>query len=355
MPVYFYETSIGKIGIAEKNGNITNLYFETDKPPEDIEINETPLLQEAAQQLQSYLTGDSKEFNLPLKPSGTDFMEQVWESLCKIPYGKTVSYKEIAVDVDSPKAVRAVGLANNRNPIPIFIPCHRVIGSDGSLVGYGGGLELKERLIGLETMKNSCGFFQYGQKEIAYLKKKDKKLGAAIERIGKIERGTIADPFTALISSIVSQQISNKAAETVWNRLDELLESMTPESITKTELSQIQGCGMTNKKAEYIKGIADVALCGKINFKTLHMLSDQEIIQKLSSLHGVGIWTVEMLLIFSLNRPNVVSYGDLAIRRGMMNLYGLKELSKEQFNQYRAKYAPYGSVASLYLWVMSED
>lgn len=196
-------------------------------------------------------------------------------------------------------------------------------------------------------------FFEYGQKEMAYLKSKDKKLGAAIDEIGLIRRQVIPDPFIALLFSIVSQQISNKAAETVWNRLGSLLGNITPESIAEADLSEIQGCGMSRRKAGYIKGIADAAISGIIDFNTLHTLNDEEIIQKLSSLHGVGVWTAEMMLIFSFCRPNVLSYKDLAICRGIMNLYGLKELSRERFERYRKRYSPYGSVASLYLWALS--
>ncbi|HYF81942.1 MAG TPA: DNA-3-methyladenine glycosylase [Clostridia bacterium] len=195
--------------------------------------------------------------------------------------------------------------------------------------------------------------FEYGQKEIDYLKSKDKKLGAAIDRIGIINRRITPDPFTALVSSVVGQQISSKAADTVWNRLNSLLGSITPESITQAELSGIQGCGMSVRKAEYIKGVAEAAISGEVDFHTLHSLTDEEIIKKLSSLHGVGVWTAEMLLIFSLCRPDVVSYKDLAICRGMMNLYGLKELPKDKFERYRKRYSPYGSVASLYLWALS--
>lgn len=195
--------------------------------------------------------------------------------------------------------------------------------------------------------------FEYGQKEIEFLKSKDKKLGAAIDKIGMIDREVIPDPFAALVSSIIAQQISSKAAETVWSRLYELLGSITPESIACADQSKIQSCGMTNKKAGYIKGIADAAISGSIDFNSLHTLTDSEIIKKISALHGVGIWTAEMLLIFSLCRPDVVSYSDLAIRRGMMNLYGLKELPKDKFERYRKRYSPYGSVASLYLWAFS--
>ena len=150
---YFYEFNIGKIGITESNERITNLYFSGDKLPVDIQIYETPVLKEAARQLTSYLSGELKEFSLLLSPTGTNFMKQTWASLCEIPYGKTASYKEIAVKIGAPNAARAVGLANNRNPIPLLIPCHRVIGTDGSLTGYRGGLELKKRLLDLEKIK----------------------------------------------------------------------------------------------------------------------------------------------------------------------------------------------------------
>ena len=197
--------------------------------------------------------------------------------------------------------------------------------------------------------------FEYGQKEIDYLKRKDKKLGAAIDRIGMIKREVTPDPFTALVSSIVSQQISSKAADTVWNSLELLLGIITPVRIAQAEILEIQACGMSARKAGYIKGAAEAALSGQVDFTALHTLSDEEIIKKLSSLRGVGVWTAEMLLIFSLCRPDVVSFKDLAICRGMMNLYGIKELSREKFERYRKRYSPYGSVASLYLWALSVD
>ena len=150
MSAYFYETRIGAIGIAEKGGKITRLYFPNDRRPPNTPIQETPLLQEAAQQLQNYLTGKLTGFSLPLQPEGTAFMQQVWSRLCEIPYGETTSYKTLAEGLGKPNAARAVGMANHRNPIPIFIPCHRVIGASGSLVGYRGGLDLKSRLLKLE-------------------------------------------------------------------------------------------------------------------------------------------------------------------------------------------------------------
>jgi 3-methyladenine DNA glycosylase/8-oxoguanine DNA glycosylase len=109
------------------------------------------------------------------------------------------------------------------------------------------------------------------------------------------------------------------------------------------------------RKARYIKGIGEAAMSGRLDVLKLRELPDEEVIEKLSSFPGVGVWTAEMLLIFSLCRPDVVSWGDLAIRRGMTNLYGLKALSKTQFDRFRNRYSPCGSVASLYLWALSVD
>jgi methylated-DNA-[protein]-cysteine S-methyltransferase len=150
--IYFYETDIGRIGIAEENeeNKIINVYLNTDVIPENFEIKETELLKEAGIQLNNYLSGKQKSFSLPLAPSGTEFMKAVWQSLRNIPYGETVSYKTVAKNIGNEKACRAVGLANNKNPIPIFIPCHRVIGANGKMVGYRGGLEVKKYLLELE-------------------------------------------------------------------------------------------------------------------------------------------------------------------------------------------------------------
>jgi len=110
-----------------------------------------PLLERAVAQLRAYFAGGLREFDLPLDMQGTGFQKRVWEELCRIPYGETRSYGFIAQTIGAPKAVRAVGAANGRNPIPIVVPCHRVIGADGSLTGYGGGLPLKRLLLDLEA------------------------------------------------------------------------------------------------------------------------------------------------------------------------------------------------------------
>jgi methylated-DNA-[protein]-cysteine S-methyltransferase len=141
---------IAEEDIAYKKGAaIAGVFFGT-KPPVGCVKAETPLIKKAAAQIEEYLAGKRKKFILPLVMHGTEFQRAVWRALQDIPYGETRSYKEIAAAIGRPKAVRAVGMANHRNPISIIVPCHRVIGHDGSLVGYGGGLPLKRRLLELE-------------------------------------------------------------------------------------------------------------------------------------------------------------------------------------------------------------
>ena len=145
---FTYDTVLGSVTFVEEDGAL--LAITTHRPYEGIE-HETALIKEANRQLSEYLKGERQMFYLPLNPRGTDFQKRVWRALCDIPYGETRSYKQIAEAIGNPKAVRAVGMANNRNPITIVVPCHRVIGADGKLVGYGGGLEMKEFLLRLES------------------------------------------------------------------------------------------------------------------------------------------------------------------------------------------------------------
>lgn len=204
-------------------------------------------------------------------------------------------------------------------------------------------------------MKKTKNSFNYGKLEMDYLSKKDSKIGDLIKKIGKIDREVNPDIFAALIESVVSQQISSKAADTVIKRIYAVLEGeMNAEKIKKIGYDSIRSCGMSDRKTGYIIGIAETALEGGINFENLNNLSDGEVITQLSSLHGVGVWTAEMLLIFSMNRHNVLSYGDLAIKRGIMKLHGLETISKKEFEHYRELYSPYCSVASLYLWEHSK-
>lgn len=152
---YFYETRLGRFMIAEEGTGITDVVLIRENEPYDTldqyTLQETPLIREAAGQLLQYLEGNLRKFSVKLDPKGTLFQRKVWDALLAIPYGETRSYKEIAEAVGNKNAARAVGMANHRNPIMCIIPCHRVIGADGGLVGYGGGLGIKKQLLELEN------------------------------------------------------------------------------------------------------------------------------------------------------------------------------------------------------------
>lgn len=149
MEFYLFDTPLGAMALTEKAGAITRLYLPNSLTPR-LASHPTPLLERGRDQLLEYLAGERREFDLPLTPQGTPFQQRVWAALRTIPWGQTRSYRDIAQAADCPKGFRAVGMANHKNPIPIVIPCHRVVGSDGSLTGYAGGLEMKRALLSLE-------------------------------------------------------------------------------------------------------------------------------------------------------------------------------------------------------------
>ncbi|AIF52540.1 methylated-DNA--[protein]-cysteine S-methyltransferase [Pelosinus sp. UFO1] len=148
--IFFYQTTIGKIGIMEDGKAITNVFLKEDNVLQDATVKETSLIKEASQQLNDYLARKRRSFALPLAPEGTEFQQKVWKALQDIPCGEIRSYGEVAKRIGQPNAARAVGMANNKNPILIFIPCHRVVGANGKLVGYAAGLNVKEHLLKLE-------------------------------------------------------------------------------------------------------------------------------------------------------------------------------------------------------------
>ena len=149
---FSFESPVGEVGVAEDEGKIVWVGFGEAEGRRGT----SPLLRDAEGQLRAYFAGRLHKFDLPLGLRGTEFQKRVWRALCRIPYGETRSYGEVAAMIGNPKACRAVGMANNRNPVSIIVPCHRVVGSDGSLVGYGGGLGVKKFLLELEGENRNC-------------------------------------------------------------------------------------------------------------------------------------------------------------------------------------------------------
>lgn len=196
-------------------------------------------------------------------------------------------------------------------------------------------------------------FFEYGEKEISYLKARDKRLGDAIDRIGHINRAVDSDLFSSVVHHIIGQQISTTAQATLWKRLNERLGSVTADTILSLGREELQAVGMTFKKADYILDFAEKVQSRVFDIKGLGKLTDEEVIKELSALKGIGVWTAEMIMTFCMQRPNVVSFGDLAIHRGMRMLYRHRKIDRAKFERYRKRYSPYGTVASLYLWAIA--
>lgn len=153
---YIFDAPVGPIGILEDGCAVTGVWFGSNPPP-DAERKETEISRCAALQLREYFAGKRRVFTVPLAPAGTPFQRCVWSRLLTIPYGETRSYGDVARGIGNTRACRAVGMANHRNPVPIFIPCHRVVGADGSLTGYGGGIRIKETLLRLEGIPVTDG------------------------------------------------------------------------------------------------------------------------------------------------------------------------------------------------------
>ena len=141
---------IGELTLVEEDGALTEVRFGSC--PGNLALTDTPLLSQAKQELGEYFDGTRKTFTLPLCPKGTPFQQSCWQALLQIPYGETCTYGQQAARIGHPKACRAVGMANHRNPLPILIPCHRVTGANGKLTGYAGGLNTKKILLQIERM-----------------------------------------------------------------------------------------------------------------------------------------------------------------------------------------------------------
>lgn len=196
-------------------------------------------------------------------------------------------------------------------------------------------------------------YFAYGQTETDYLKAKDSRLAAVIDRLGHIDRTVDTDLFSSVVHHIIGQQISTKAQATIWQRMQDALGTVTADSIAAAGVPLLQSLGMTFRKAEYITDFAEKVHTGAFDLDAVAHMSDAEAIRALSGLKGIGVWTAEMILLFCLQRPDILSYDDLAILRGLRMVYHHRSIDRKLFEKYRRRFSPYGSVASLYLWAVA--
>lgn len=196
-------------------------------------------------------------------------------------------------------------------------------------------------------------YFEYGEKEIAYLRAKDKKLAEVIDKLGHIYREVDTDLFSSVVHQIIGQQISNKALSTIWQRLQNNIGEITPDNILNADAEALRAAGISARKAGYITDFCEKLKSGEFDLEAVKNMSDSDAVEALVGLKGIGVWTAEMILLFCLQRQNILSYGDLAIIRGMRMVYHHRKIDRTLFEKYRRRLSPYCSTASLYFWAVA--
>ncbi len=196
-------------------------------------------------------------------------------------------------------------------------------------------------------------YFEYDDNALRYLKSKDKTLSDVIDKIGHINREVDTDLFSSVVHHIIGQQISTKAQATIWQRINKGLGVLNVDSIINAGVEKLQSFGMTFRKAEYITDFSAKIKNGEFDLDGIWYKSDKDAIDELVSLKGIGVWTAEMILLFCMQRQNVLSFDDLAIQRGLRMVYHHRRIDRKLFEKYRRRFSPYCSVASLYLWAVA--
>lgn len=449
-----FETAFGQCGIAwsergllavqmpEKSATSTRKRLLQQLNAGEVqEVSPPAFVRKVIKEISGHLSGQLRDLqHVQLDMIGVPpFHKRVYSAARKIPCGKTVSYGQLAEAAGSPAAARAVGQALARNPFAIVVPCHRIIGHDGSAVGFSahGGCDLKGRLLALEgigeghspkrasnakTAKKVRTFRQpkldtiaatsssvaskrrsdskAGADEIvlsrrekrhlsataveqaesvsirfapgssnsslpfdplvaiAHIKKNDRAMGKLIEKVGayRLELDEMLTPFEALAESIVYQQLTGKAAATIFSRVKALYGGgrlPAAKIIINTPDEHLRGAGLSTAKTLAIKDLA-LKHHNKLipSLEDLNDMDNDEIIEKLTAVRGIGRWTVEMLLMFRLGRPDVLPVNDYGVRKGFACVFGMKNKlpTPKELEAHGEKWRPYRSVASWYLW-----
>jgi AraC family transcriptional regulator of adaptative response/methylated-DNA-[protein]-cysteine methyltransferase len=300
--------------------------------------------------------------DLPLDIRGTAFQQRVWRALSSIPAGSIVSYTDVAAHLGLPKSVRAVASACAANTLAVAIPCHRVLRSDGALSGYRWGLERKQALLQREHRPQLPEPLRTPANE--HLVASDPVWFALICKVGACglesnsERGsdrTMRTPYEALMRSVAYQQIHGRAAEAILGRFLAHFPGQSfpePAAVLALDEAAMRACGFSAAKTATMRGIAEKTLEGIVPTRSeAELLSDEALIARLTTLRGVGRWTVEMLLMFTLQRPDVLPIDDFGVREGWKVLKGLEHQPKPGELAVAAQaWAPWRSTAAWYLW-----
>ena len=377
-----FDTAIGRCGIAWGGRGIVGVQLPEARElatrarvlqrfPDAREAPPPPDVQRALDGIVALLSGEASALeavalDMDRVPA---FHRRVYEVARTIAPGATLSYGDIAMRLGEPGAARAVGQALGRNPFAIVVPCHRVLAAGGKIGGFSanGGITTKLRLLSIEgaqangqpALFDGDGAFGFDPKvAVEHVRASDAALARIIDAVGpfRMELKKTPSIFVALAEAIVYQQLTGKAAATIFARACALFphahEGPTAEQILRTSDEKLRAAGLSRPKVLALRDLARRAADGKIPTLTeVHHMEDAAIIERLTEVRGIGRWTVEMLLIFRLGRPDVLPADDYGIRKGFAIAFKKRELAARQDLEKRgARWKPYRTVASWYLW-----
>jgi O-6-methylguanine DNA methyltransferase len=381
----FFDTAIGRCGVAWTGRGIIGVQLPEDSDeatraqmsrrfPDLVESVPPAQAQAAIMAMAALMAGDEVDLlSVPVDFDGVPaFHRLVYEALRATARGTTITYGELAERAGSPGAARAVGTALRRNPLAILVPCHRVVAAGGKLGGFsaGGGLSTKARMLAIEgvqfgataaTPERFHGFDFDPATALKHLIAADPVLGRLIDEVGpfRMQLGTTPSIFVALAQAISYQQLSGRAAETIYGRMCALFArpegGPTAGELLELTDEQMRGAGVSRPKILALRDLAARQLRGEIpTLAETRLLSDEELVERLTPVRGIGRWTVEMLLMFRLGRPDVLPVEDLGIRRGFGRTFGAEQPLPADVLDRGERWRPYRTVASWYLWRAAE-
>lgn len=381
-----FATPIGHCGIAWGPGGVTGVQLpearEADTRarlarlhPDGVAAVPPPEVRHVIDAIVALLGGASPDLaSLPLDLTGVpDFHRRVYEVARAIPPGETTTYGAIAERLGNRGLSRAVGQALGRNPFPIVVPCHRVLSAGGRVGGFSatGGIATKLRLLDLEgrrrpqnlsLFEGDGGYLFDPHAAVAHLGTRDRTMAKLMARVGPfdLELKRTSSLFRALAEAIVYQQLTGRAAATIFARVCALFpgaqDGPTPQQILRVSDARLRGAGLSQAKLLALRDLARKASAGEIpTLADASRMGDEALVERLTEVRGIGRWTVEMLLIFRLGRPDVLPVDDYGVRSGFAAAYRRPALpSPADLARFGARWAPYRTVASWYLWRAAE-
>jgi methylated-DNA-[protein]-cysteine S-methyltransferase len=377
----FFDTAMGRCAIAWGPGGILAVQLPEGREadtrarvvrlhPGAVEASPPAAIGRAAQAISAVLGGAHEDLSaLPLDMAAVpDFHRRVYEVARTIRPGETASYGDIAHRLGSRGLARAVGQALGRNPFLIVVPCHRVLAAGGRVGGFSasGGITTKLRLLAIEgravaapSLFDGDGAYGFDPVEaVAHLRASDPVMARLIDAVGPFSMALKTSPslFVALAEAIVYQQLTGKAAATIFARVQALFprahHGPTPEQILRVSDQRLRGAGLSTAKLLALRDLARRSVDGTVpTLAAAERLDDETLIARLSEVRGIGRWTVEMLLIFRLGRPDVLPVDDYGVRQGFAIAYRKRKLPlPKALAKFGQRWAPYRTVASWYLW-----